>query len=202
MYETSETYDMDNEHKYTGEQDVQLIKNVFGSNTFSEKLYLKSIQIDRNGDTRIEFLEEYLGNNGKISTWDTDEDGVFDYQYVRYPDTDDKILREETIIYNNNGQEYISLQNENGIPMGLRYEGKDVGVVKGSREDCFWIAQAADVQTEQTIFMSFNADLTPGAVRIVQIEPEGKRFSIIRIGNAYFCKELYSTPADETGETE
>ena len=202
MYETSETYDMDNEHKYTGAQDVQLIKNVFGSNTFSEKLYLKSIQIDRNGDTRIEFLEEYLGNNGRISTWDTDEDGVFDYQYVRYPDTGDSILREETIIYNQNGQEYISLQNENGIPMGLRYEGKDVGVVKGNRADCFWIGQAADIQTEQTIFMSFNDDLTPGAVRLVQIEPDGRRFSIIKIGNACFCKELYSTPEDPTGETE
>ena len=201
-YETSETYDMDNEHKYTSESDVQLVKNVFGSNTFSEKLYLKSIQIDRNGDTRIEFLEEYLGNNGKISTWDTDEDGVFDYQYVRYPDSQDKILREETIIYNQNGQEYISLQNENGIPVGLRYEGKDVAIVNGERENCFWIEKAADYQTEQTIFMSFNAELTAGAVRIVQLEPAGRRFSIIRIGNAFFCKELYSTPADETGEDE
>ena len=50
--------------------------------------------------------------------------------------------------------------------------------------------------------MSFNAELTAGAVRIVQLEPAGRRFSIIRIGNAFFCKELYSTPADETGEDE
>ncbi len=189
LYETSETYDMDNENKHTNAQDVELIKNVFGSNTFTEKLYLKSISIDRNGDTRPEFLEEYLGNNGKISTWDTDEDGVFDYQYVRYPDSQDNILREETIIYDLNGQEYISLENENGIPLRVRYMGTDVEVVRGSRTDCFWLGKACEPEIEPNIFMSLSGDLTPGAVQIVQLEQE-RRFTVIKIGNAYFCKEL------------
>ena len=108
---------------------------------------------------------------------------------MRYPDSQDNILREETIIYDLNGQEYISLENENGIPLRVRYMGTDVEVVRGSRTDCFWLGKACEPEIEANIFMSLSGDLTPGAVQIVQLEQE-RRFTVIKIGNAYFCKEL------------
>ena len=189
IYETAETYDIDNENKYTDASDIQIIKNVFGDGTFSEKLYLKKIEIDRNGDTVIEFSEQYLGNNGKISSWDTDGDGVLDYEYIRYPDTADGKLVEETILYSKLGEEYVSLQNEEGIPVTLKYEGEVIDVIAGETENCFWVGEKGTSAQEQEIFNSIKDGITEGVVQLVKFD-DALRFSVIKIGSAYFCKAI------------
>ena len=188
-YETAETFDIDNENKYTEQSDIQIIKNIFGDGTFSEKLYLKKIEIDRNGDTVIEFSEQYLGNNGKISSWDTDGDGILDYEYIRYPDSKDGILLEETILYSKLGEEYVSLQNENGTPVTLKFEGEVIDVVPGSIDDYFWVGEKGTVLQEQAIFNSIQNGITEGAVQLVETD-DNQRLSVIKIGSAYFCKIL------------
>ncbi len=195
-YETAESYDLDNENKFNTAEDLTLIKNVFGHNTFSEKLYLKKSQIDRNGDTIIEFSEEYLGNNGKISSWDTDENGVIDYEYIRYPDSPDGILMEETIIYNENGEEFISLINQDLKPVSLKYSGQNLAILAGQRKDCFWLEEAAEPQEENAIFEKIPADLVQALVQIIQTE-EDKRYFLIKIGNAFFCKKLQPVSSGE-----
>ena len=189
IYETAETYDIDNENKYTDASDIQIIKNVFGDGTFSEKLYLKKIEIDRNGDTVIEFSEQYLGNNGKISSWDTDGDGVLDYEYIRYPDSADGKLVEETILYSKLGEEYVSLQNEEGIPVTLKYEGEVIDVIAGETENCFWVGEKGTSAQEQEIFNSIKDGITEGVVQLVKFD-DALRFSVIKIGSAYFCKAI------------
>lgn len=188
-YETAETYDIDNENKYTAPADIQIIKNVFGENTFSEKLYLKKIEIDRNGDTLIEFSEQYLGNNGKISSWDTDGDGILDYEFIRYPDSPDGKLVEETILYSKLGEEFISLQNENGIPLTLKYQGQLIDVLAGEKESFFWVGEKGTLAQEEKIFDFVKDGITEGAVQLVKFDDQ-LRLSVIKIGSAYFCKKL------------
>lgn len=200
-YETSETYDLDYENKYTAAEDVALIKQIFGDNTFSEKLYLKKVEVDRNSDTFKEFSEQYLGNNGKISSWDSDGNGIIDYQYIRYPDTSDGVLREETILYNSNGIEFICLGNENGIPVSLKYDGKEMAVPAGYNADYYWIGEKGTSVQEQTILDSVKNGITDGAVQLVKFDDE-LRLSVIKIGNAFFCRKLPPSEIIPDGEAD
>ena len=193
-YETSETYDVDSQNKYTNPADVQLIKNIFGENTFSERLYLKKVELDRNGDTNIEFSEQYLGYNGKISSFDSDGDGVIDYEYIRYPDSEEGKLVEETILYVAGTGSfiqdgYISLHSENGIPLNMRYGQEEVAVTAGKNQALYWVGQTGTVEQEQLILDVINKGLENGVVQLVD-DGELDRLTVIRIGGAYFCKIL------------
>ena len=185
VYETSETYDVDSQNKYTSEKDIQLIKNVFGEKTFTERLYLQKVELDRNGDTRIEFSEQYLGNNGKISSFDSDGDGVIDYEYIRYPDSADGKLVEETILEQGN----ISLHSEDGIPLSMRYGTEDSAVIPGYNENYYWISEQGTQAQETFIFNNIKDGITNGVVQIFQFDDE-LRFSVIRIGGTFFCRKL------------
>jgi len=189
LYETAETFDVDFENKYTGQEDVALIKKIFGDNTFSEKLYLRKVAIDRNSDTYVEFSEQYLGNNGKISSWDSDGNGVIDYEYIRYPDSPEGGLFEEIIIYNTNGLEYVSLRNVDGLPETLKYAGKEMELIKGGSENLFWIETKGSEEVENIILQEINDEIKDGAVKLVEVSEE-IRISLIKIGSAYFCKIL------------
>ena len=199
IYETAETFDIDNENKYVDQTDIQIIKNIFGENVFSEKLFIKKIEVDRNADTIIEFSEQYLGNNGRISSWDTDSDGNLDYQYIRYPDGPDSKLTEETIFYAKDGTEFVSLQNENGLPSLLKYEGQLVDVVKGQTQGFYWVGEQGSLVQEEAVLEAVKNGITDGAVMLVKIEEN--RVSVIKIGSAYFLKILPQTEITEV-ETE
>ncbi len=193
-YETAETYDVDSQNKYTNPVDVQLIKNIFGENTFSERLYLKKVELDRNGDTNIEFSEQYLGNNGKISSFDSDGDGVIDYEYIRYPDSQDDKLVEETILYvagtgSYIQDGYISLHSENGIPLNMRYGQEEIAVTAGKNQALYWVGQSGTAEQEQLILKVINNGLENGAVQLVDDGEQG-RLTVIKIGGAYFCRIL------------
>lgn len=193
-YETAETYDVDSQNKYTNPVDVQLIKNIFGENTFSERLYLKKVELDRNGDTNIEFSEQYLGNNGKISSFDSDGDGVIDYEYIRYPDSQDDKLVEETILYvagtgSYIQDGYISLHSENGIPLNMRYGQEEIAVTAGKNQALYWVGQSGTAEQEQLILTVINNGLENGAVQLVDDGEQG-RLTVIKIGGAYFCRIL------------
>ncbi len=189
IFETSETFDIDNENKYTEASDIQIIKNIFGDGTFSEKLFLKKIEIDRNGDTLLEFSEQYLGNNGKISSWDTDADGILDYEYIRYPDSPDGKLIEETILYSKLCEEYVSLQNEDGIPLTLKFEGEVIDVLAGEAENLYWVGEKGTAAQEKVIIDSIKDGIAEGAVKLVNFD-DALRLSVIKIGSACFCRML------------
>ncbi len=189
VYETAETYDIDSQNKYTDAKDIELIKKIFGQNTFSERLYLSRVEIDSNYDTFIEFSEQYLGDRGKISSWDSDGNGVIDYQYIRYPDSEDGKLNEETIIYSSNGIEYVSLRSEDSVPVSLKYEGREMEIFKGTQPNFFWIEEEGAPGLEKVILEQIHDGITDGAVQIVNFD-ENTRISVIKIGNAYYCKKV------------
>lgn len=187
VYETAETFDIENSNRYVNDEEMALIKNIFGENTFSERLFLRKIEIDRNSDTIIEFSENYLGYNGKISSWDTDGNGIVDYEYIRYPDDEGDLLVEETIIYNRNGLEFVALKNVDGKPVSLKYNGKEMSVYNGSAKNYYWIETPGSDEFEKILQENIKAGVTDGAVQVVQINDE-IRISVIKIGQALYCK--------------
>ena len=151
--------------------------------------------------TTCQKAKKYLEDNGKISSWDSDGNGVIDYEQIRYPDTQDSELVEETIIYHSNGLEYIALLYKDGIPKSIKYEGNDVALIPGENDGYFWIDQKGTVVQEQKVVESAKNGITDGAVQLVQFD-DNLRITVIKIGKAFYCRLLPPSeiPFEETLE--
>lgn len=189
IFETAETYDIDTEDRYSDAENQLLMDKIFGENSFSKKLYLKRIEIDRNSDTVIEYKEEFLGKNGKISFWDDDGNGLWDYEYIRYPDDETSVLTEESIFYEINGIESVLLKSEANVPVMIRYDEKECSVVTGNKENCYWIVEKGTAEQEAEIYKNMGKSLANGMVHIVHTQ-DGNRYTVIRVDNNYYFKIL------------
>ncbi|MCQ2586699.1 MAG: hypothetical protein MJ174_01195 [Treponema sp.] len=191
QFETSEIYDYDEKGEFQSEEDKNLIVKCFGNISLTENLYLKKVEIDKDNDTIIDFYEEYLGNGGKISAWDVDGNGLWDNVYIRYPLTEDNILREENSIFNSTGTSSVIVKNENGIPVKLNYKNKDLDLLKGNQKNYYWIETKGDLESEAAIYGTIGDTFENAVVRVVTYKE--KRFSVIRVGDFTFIKQLPPT---------
>ena len=102
-YETSEIYDfLSEDDEFDRAEERKLIESVFTKASGMENLYLQKVQIDRNANTIIEYSEQFIENGGKIILWDNDDNGIWDCQYIKYPQKNDEPLKEETIYFSEN----------------------------------------------------------------------------------------------------
>ena len=165
-----------------------MIENNFSALFNDYPLYLKKILIDRNGNTFYEFTEQYLENNGKISCWDNDDDGVVDCQYIRYPAENNDSLVEETIYYSENGTAYLKLNTLDGIPVKMTVEDSEVMVYAGSSNGLYWIEEEGSIEMEKAILKQWSSDMAQGTVELIKVED--KRISVISVGRNIYCKLL------------
>ena len=183
IFETSETYDIDIEKLYDSEDEHVYIKKIFGDIPFAENLYLNKVEIDRNNDTIIEFKEEFLGNGNKLTSWDNDGNGVWDYEYYRFADP----FVEEIYFYSSNGLPRVVLTKADGIPQKIKVGADEIPVVKGSQNNIYWIGERSTFSDENAIAKEV-ISAENGVVCIVQNKE--KRFSVIKIDELYFCRKL------------
>jgi len=188
IFETAETYNFYQEPP-EGEKADALIEKVFGKNSFSSSLFLQKIEIDRNVDTVIEYKEEFLPGNGKISYWDDDGNGICDYQYIRYSEDASGLVKEESIFYASNGLERVLIAYENQEAVLIKYNQNEYKVIKGSRPNYYWIAEAGTKEEEDEISSKITSILTNGEVNLIQTEAS-ERFTVIRVDSNYYFKKL------------
>lgn len=189
IYETTEYFDVDTKNEYTNKEDKQVIKNIFGDFPFAENLYLRKVEIDRDNDTNKEFKEEYLPFGASIVSWDEDDNGIWDSEFIRYaPNEKDGSVKEETIFYNSNGTVYIILTDINKEPVGIQVEGKDYKIEKGTQKNVYWLYSKESDVIEFELLKKLPKNLNSGAVQIVVLNDE--RYTIIKIGNNYFFKKI------------
>ena len=62
-----------------------------------------------------------------------------DCQYIRYPQKEGESLIEETLYFDSNGLQIISLTTADGIPLKMNAEGSEVMVYAGDSPDLYWI---------------------------------------------------------------
>lgn len=197
LFETTEYFGWDSENdgkKYYSNDDSQSItKNIFGllgdiAGDFGQQVfYLKMIQIDSNGDTIPDFTEEYLKGEGKISSWDFDNDGVWDTRYIKYPATEDGILREESLFNNTYKKRMQSVLFENSKPVLVK-DGEAVRPVTKGTKNLYWIGQTG---TEEIAREIFKKNYEQGVVQIVQCGTV--RLFVIKIGNMIFGEIIEET---------
>lgn len=194
VYETLEQYDLILENSDASSlYEPEFLTSIFGENFLhqmineNKKIYLQKISIDRNSNHFYEYAEEYLSDNGKISFWDNNDDGVIDCKHTRFPQKNDKSLQEESVFYDKDGKMIVSIIFVDKTPIKMFELDKEVLINAGENKNFYWIENVQPLQVENQILDSFK-NMKQGAVEI--FESDGARFSIIKVEEDYFCKLL------------
>ena len=179
------------------EENSRIISSVFNFIDGRSDLYLRKIQIDSNANTFSEFSEEYLEYGGKVTVWDNDDNGLPDCQYIRYPQKEGESLIEETLYFDSNGLQTLSLTLADGVPVKMNAEGSEVMVYAGQAENIYWIDQKGSPDDETSVLEFVSKGLEQGKIDIFNFEE--KRISVIKVGSSYYCRAVpFSTiPLDE-----
>ncbi|MDY4833415.1 MAG: hypothetical protein SO161_12945, partial [Treponema sp.] len=194
VYETLEQYDLILENPDASSlYEPEFLTSIFGENFLhqmineNKKIYLKKISIDRNSNHFYEYAEEYLSDNGKISFWDNNDDGIIDSKHTRFPQKNGESLQEESVFYDKDGKMIVSIIFVDKTPIKMFESDKEVLINAGENKNFYWIEDVQPLQVENQILDSFK-NMKQGAVEI--FESEGARFSIIKVEEDYFCKLL------------
>lgn len=194
VYETLEQYDLILENQDANSlYEPEFLTSIFGENFLhqmineNKKIYLKKISIDRNSNHFYEYAEEYLADNGKISFWDNNDDGIIDSKHTRFPQKNGESLQEESVFYDKDGKMIVSIIFVDKTPIKMFESDKEVLINAGENKNFYWIEDVQPLQVENQILDSFK-NMKQGAVEI--FESEGARFSIIKVEEDYFCKLL------------
>ena len=170
------------------EDNDRVVTSVFNFIDNRNDIYLRKIQIDDNQNTFSEFSEEYLEFNGKVTIWDNDDNGLPDCQYIRYPQKEGESLIEETIYFDSNGLQIISLTTADGIPLKMNADGSEVMVYAGESPDFYWIENKGTADAEQAVSEYVSKGFSQGIIDILDFEET--RISIIKVGSAYYCRYI------------
>lgn len=195
FFETSEMFDLYEPGKNFDTANTAIVKNVFGIFPDDYRIYLRKVSIDRNGNTYAEYSEEYIENNGKISSWDNDDNGIIDYQHIKYPVNDDGVLKEETVFYNKNGIENLSLTLMNGIPYVMKSNEKEILIFVGNMEGFYWIEENGSAELENALLPYIKKGMDQGSIEIFDVLEN--RVSVIKIEDMYFCKMVPVSEIEE-----
>ena len=194
VYETLEQYDLILENQDANSlYEPEFLTSIFGENFLhqmineNKKIYLQKISIDRNSNHFYEYAEEYLADNGKISFWDNNDDGIVDCKHIRFPQKKGASLQEESVFYDKDGKMIVSIIFVDKTPIKMFESDKEVLINAGENKNFYWIEDVQPLQVENQILDSFK-NMKQGAVEI--FESEGARFSIIKVEEDYFCKLL------------
>ena len=194
VYETLEQYDLILENPDASSlYEPEFLTSIFGENFLhqmineNKKIYLKKISIDRNSNHFYEYAEEYLADNGKISFWDNNDDGIIDSKHTRFSQKNGESLQEESVFYDKDGKMIVSIIFVDKTPIKMFESNAEVLINAGENKNFYWIEDVQPLQVENQILDSFK-NMKQGAVEI--FESEGARFSIIKVEEDYFCKLL------------
>ena len=194
VYETLEQYDLILENSDKNSlYEPELLSEIFGENFLhqlnkeNKKIYLQKISIDRNSNQFYEYAEEYLSDNGKISLWDNNDDGIIDCKHTRFPQKNGESLQEESVFYDKEGNKIVSIIFVDKTPIKMFESNAEVLINAGENKNFYWIENVQPQQVENKIFDSFK-NMMQGVVEVFEFE--GARFSIIKVDENYFCKLL------------
>lgn len=197
IFETVETFGYDPEnllHRNVEDQE-QIMVNLFGLPVRGSGIYTRMIQIDYNGDTTPEFTEEYLADEGKITSWDFNGDGKWDLRYKRYPKQEaDADLVEDAQFYKNPEGTLVTVTKWNAVPVKVEVDGNVLSVTQGANKCFYWIGDEGSADDELYLMQNFDQELDQGVSVILQ--NKDTRMMAVKIGSEIFGEILPSY--DET----
>jgi hypothetical protein len=153
--------------------------------TYAVKGRLESVLVDRNGNRKVEYAENYASDGTVTRQWDSDENGSFEITQSVSPGG----VETTTWLHPDSGKPVVCIV-ENGSPRSVSYGGMNLAVLKDPVASVWWIGRmlAASRDSVKRIEDSFNHDAT--AVVSTTIQVEGKRIYAIRTGGILFAEIL------------
>lgn len=199
LFETTETYGFSrdlNQNVISTADEMQIITNLFGSPASGTGFYVRMIQIDTNGDTIPDFTEEYVEGQGKVSSWDTDSDGLWDTRYIKRPLSSDGILREEAQFHQMLSSAIVTIYSENGKPVKVSDGNRDLAVSRHASSNLYWLGEAGSDEDAEKILQTVNQTLSQGVSLIV--ENNGGRFLAVQFARMIFAQKMSPSEIPES----
>lgn len=182
FYELTESYSFDEENykKYFSENEEEKMSgDLFGLMKMTKGLYLSKTVTDVDKDGFPDYFEEFLPNGGRIASWDTDKDGIWNIR-----STIEKEKTTSQFIHPVSKQE-ISVVIENGNPSSVTTARGTKRVYQDDfYKDVFWIGEKQDYHVAKQIINYFNLSDSPSVSIIDEIN--GRRLVAVYFGNYYF----------------
>ncbi len=191
LFETTEFYGFSPDRKQrvlSQSDEMQIITNLFGSPSAGTGFFVRMIQVDTNGDTVPDFTEEYVAGEGKISSWDTTGDGNWNTRYIKYPKSDDGILREDSLFHQPLTNAEVCVSFENSVPVQVRDGSRILPVLSTGMPDFYWIGERGSDENIKKIADVLNQKTVQGVCIVVEHKKE--RMLGVRIGKMVFGEML------------
>ncbi len=200
VFELLETFGYDPEnllHRNSAEQE-QVMTNLFGLPVAGSGIYLRMVQLDHNGDTIPDFTEEYLADEGKVSSWDIDGDREWDVRYKRYPRANaEEPLVEDSQFYSVPEKHLVTVTTRNGEPASVSVGKETLSVFKGEFDSFYWVGAEGSGSDEVNVMDRINTVAEQGCS--ILVENDGRRIQAVRIGVVVYA---YLIPEPTSGESE
>ena len=144
---------------------------------------LASVEVDRNGNRRAEYREEYAPDGTVVKRWDSDENGIFEIVWTK---TTDGIERTRWIHPDTGLPVVITV--EKGSPREVSYGGSAKPVVRDPMGDIWWIGRLPPNAREiaKKIGDAFNEPGSP--IVSYSVNVGGKRLNAVRTGGLFFAE--------------
>ena len=202
IFETTETFavDKDGIMNLTEEESKLLAKNVYGYERETGGLYVKMIQIDQNGDTKPDFTEEYSNDNGKITSWDSDNDGYWDTRYIRYPQKSGENLLEDSMFYLMPGKVLTTVSFVDKEPVKIISDKIEYSVIRGDTKDFYWVGKSGSIDDEKAVIKAL-AGISEQGICVLAVSGD-VRLHAVKIAGKYYGKIILDEEIEETSRTE
>jgi len=164
--------------------------NLWGSPLLDAGIYLKTVKIDSNVDTKIDYEIEYYPDGGTVIRSDEDFDGNFDCVYKSYSRVDAKPLKEENsykILDLNGEQVWVSVITEDKIPVIVKKGEEEIKVVPGKKKGVYWLDSAWEAAYENEMLLELEG-IPQG--HVIQSEYEGSYIRAVIFGRDVFLKRV------------
>lgn len=191
IYEVTEYYAIDDGKMHLSDKDKAAITtNLWGSPLLDAGIYLKTVKIDSNVDTKIDYEIEYYPDGGTVIRSDEDFDGNFDCVYKSYSRVDAKPLKEENsykILDLNGEQVWVSVITEDKIPVIVKKGEEEIKVVPGKKKGVYWLDSAWEAAYENEMLLELEG-IPQG--HVIQSEYEGSYIRAVIFGRDVFLKRV------------
>ena len=160
-------------------------------------IYIQMIQIDQNGDTVPDFIEEYQADGGKVASWDADGDGLWDTRYVRRARTDGEPLHEESLFHQPLTSAVVSVVTEDGKPTLVREGEREIAIVEA--DGMYWLGEKGSDAAAKELIGAVSQIGMQGVSIIVEHKDggDGERMLAVRVGNMIFGELLPPSAAND-----
>lgn len=171
----------------------------------NDEIFLRSISLDSDGDTNIDYSEEYLSYGERISQWNDSKTKGFTLRYHKYPqkkESDD--LVEEAQFYSND-KSLVTITTINGNCAKVTKGSKVYKVIKGKSPTFYWVETPGSPTEEVYVTEHFNhlndEPIAEGVCVIIENNTDSRVIVVKVAGTIYAHIIGYSDALDSDKNT-